>query len=290
MMTVTNSSLLEQTRNWLERTPNVHSAVLFGSSASLLESGMTLSSSSSDLDLHLIVSNPSSIEQLDWESDFGEKSFVFQASRPASGGVRKLTAILSSGQIDLILVPYPMMCVAALGLQLGLYRKYKRLRCALNEMATCIHPSYRFLKGQKQWEPFYRQVSGLPGVRLCDEEIRCMADVSICDLLWVVQKVDAAELIAAQHVLHSRISDTNLRLWRELRRRTGCPSTPFGLGRRVESLGTESERNLLSISALLNAADLRSAAVKAFRSLQELMTQLQPSWRVPPFLHGRLTK
>lgn len=287
-MVVSNSSLFDGTVSWLHRTSFVRSAVLFGSSAVHLDSTGRLPSLPSDLDLHLIVSDAVRLEHVDWKAVLPDEEFCFQACRPATGGVRKVTAIFASGQLDLVLVPLTMMRFAALGLRFGLYSKVRRFRLALNELATCLHSGHRVLKGQVAWERFYHRVSGLSGVRVTDPEIRDLADASVCDVLWIFQKLEQNELIAAQHVLHSKVSDTNLRLWRELRRRQNVSMRSFGLGRRIETLGTESDRRLLRVDARLDLLEMRFAAWKAFESLIEIMTELSPNWRVPPSMDNLL--
>jgi hypothetical protein len=289
-MVVSNSSLFDETASWLRCTNIVKSAVLFGSSALHLDSTGRLPNLTSDLDLHLIVSDAVRLENVDWKSALPDEEFCFQACRPATGGVRKVTAIFASGQLDLVLVPLTMMCFAALGLRLGLYSKVRRFRLALNELATCLHSGYRVLKGQVPWGGFYHRVSRLSGVSVNDSEIRDLADASVCDVLWIFQKLEQNELIAAQHVLHSKVSDTNLRLWRELRRRQNVSMRSFGLGRRIEALGTESDRRLLRVDARLDIPEMRSATWKAFKSLNEIMAELNPNWRIPSSMETLLRR
>jgi hypothetical protein len=284
---VTNSSLFDATVDWLGRTAKIKSAVLFGSSASQLSSA-GLAISSSDLDLHLIVADHLYFERIDWNLAFPNEKFCFQACRAATGSVRKVTAVFASGQIDLIIVPIGVMRVAAFGFRIGLYPKISSLRLALNEMATCLHSGYRFLKGKSTWEKLYYDISVLPGIRLTDEEMRNLADCAICDVLWVFQKIDNGELIAAQHVLHCTLSNTNLRLWRELRRRQNLPLPSFGLGRRAEILGSEAEQMFVRVNADLSTAAIRRAAWAAFNNLRALMAKLDPKWVVPLPMGARL--
>jgi hypothetical protein len=234
-----------------------------------------------DIDLHLVVSKASSLESADWRSIFPTREFCFSVFRPASGSVRKVTVVLSTGQLDLVIVPSVLMRMAELGLKFRLHRRFVSLRNALDEMATCLRSGYRFIKGGRRWQDFYRKVSRLPGVRIDNVLARRLADASVCDILWIRQKLEAGELIAAQHVLHSRVSDTNLRLWRELRLRQGLPLPSFGLGRGLEVLACPTELPLFSLSAQLRREELHIAVSQALENLNALMASLDSNWYIP---------
>ena len=273
---------------WLNRSSTIKSAVLFGSSAAVSNAANVSRNQWADIDLHLVVADSLAIENSVWSHELPEHGFSFQTNRPATGSVRKITLVFASGQIDLVIVPIAVMYIAAIAFRTGLYRKIKVIGAALNEMATCLHAGYCFLKGQHSWENFYNDVYMLPGVRLGTCEIRNLANASVCDVLWLSQKIAAGELIAAQHVLHSRVSDTNLRLWRELQIRQTGPLQSFGLGRRLEQNVSESDRRLFTISARLTAADLLCAGTAALRCLKSLMVRLDPEWTVPQSMAYRL--
>jgi hypothetical protein len=230
------------------------------------------------------------LEQVDWKSEIPDHEFCFRACRPATGGVRKITVIFSSAKIDIVVVPHRMMSVAAFFLRMGIYGRIGRLNSALNEMATCLHAGYRFLKGKEVWGRFYDKVSALAGVRLNNVEVRDMADAFVCDAVWAFEKLIDGEYIAAQHVLHSKLSDTNLRLWRELRLRKNLPLPSFGLGRRVEVIAPTSERELLSIDANLNSVELQVTVCKALGSLRALMGELDSDWSIPRPMEGYLDR
>ena len=188
----------------------------------------------------------------------------------------------------MVLVPVSAMRMAAVGLRIGLYPKMRMLRIAMDEIATCLHFGYHFLKGGDAWRHFYKRVSTLRGVRLVDKEIVSLAAATVCDVLWVLQKVRTGELLAAQHVLHSRISDVNLKLWRELQLRQGRQLLTFGLGRGLEAIANESRCDCLAISAELHPKSLSISALKAHRSLLGLMSELVPHWTVPLKMEYRI--
>jgi hypothetical protein len=288
-MNENNSLLFEEMVNWVHRTLELRSAVLFGSSVAP-KLTRKCPDISVDIDLHIITSNISALTNIEWKSALPNEKFCFQALRPATGGVRKLTVIFNSGQLDLVLVPVASMRVAAFALRFGLYRNVKLFRDALNEMATCLHAGFRFLKGSETWQRFYSAVSMLPGVRLTNGEMRNLADIAICDALWILQKIESGELIAAQHILHTRVADANLRLWRELRLRHNLPLPSFGLGRRLEIIADEAEQLKFCLSARMIASELYDAVWRSLRTLNDLMVRVESTWRIPPLMQSRLER
>jgi hypothetical protein len=273
--------LLAAVAAWLQQEPAVEAAVLFGSSARV-PSAAAAAGSRSDLDLHVVTSDAAHLEQIDWRSAIPEGGFCLQAVRPATGGVRKVTALFVSGEIDLVLVPAKRLRLGRLAVRCGLHRRRGGLRVALNEIATCMHSGYRFLKGEKEWGAFYaRIVAEMPGVRLSDPEAVNLADIFICDLCWVFQKLERGELSAAQHLTHRSLAETNFRLMRELRLRRGQPVLSFGLGRKVESTLSPKELTWVQVDARLQREDLGRAAWTAFKGMRALMRELIPAWQVP---------
>lgn len=265
---------------WLNSSKTVRSAVLFGSTARS-ERAAAIADSWSDMDLHLIAREPRNLEIMDWGAAFPEMEFCLQVTRPATGGVRKITAIFSGGQIDVVVIPSRQMSFAAFAMHLGYHRRLQFLWSALNEMATCLHTGYHFLKGEPQWGDFYSRVAALPGVRLADSEICTMADIFICELIWILQKIQRGEIVAAQHMLHTKLCDTNLRLWRELQRRRDLPLPSFGLGRRLETLATAAEYELLRVACNAEQSSLTKSAWQCFDGLKALMRCLVPGWSIP---------
>jgi len=281
-MSASRAGLLADITAWLEREPRVKSAVLFGSTARAPDGVAQGGMRRADLDLHIITPTPAELERIEWAQALPGQAFWHQAVRPATGGVRKATVLFSTGEIDLVLVPQEPFRQASLALELGQYRENLQLTAALNEVATCLHSGYRFLKGEKEWGAFYARIAAeMPGVRLGDAEAKGLADIFLCDLLWVLQKIDRGELAAAQHLLHRSLAETNFRYIRELRLRRGEPLMSFGLGRKVEAILPLEELAWVRVSARLDADELRHAAGVAFVGMQALMCQLVPAWQVP---------
>jgi len=274
--------LLTGTCNWISKSEYIVSAVLFGSTARRDRILGEVGSEFSDIDLHIIVNRGTKIDRVNWQCELPVGEYCMAAYRSASGGVRKVTVIFTSGQIDLVVVPIDMMRLASLACFLGFHLKHGFVRAALNEMATCLHGGYRFLKGERRWGSLYRNVSRLPGVRLNDAEVVSLANSAVCDVLWVRQKLRSGELVAAQHVLHTRVIDVNLRLWRELRFRRLRPPLAFGLGRKIEETLDKSDLERLRVSYLLRKEEIERATQLALNGLLWLMQEIVPEWAIRP--------
>ena len=64
---------------------------------------------------------------------------------------------------------------------------------------SVIRPGWRFLKGGETWDEFYKKtVADVDDPRLSDDEAKRIANIFICDYIWVARKIDRGELIAAQ--------------------------------------------------------------------------------------------
>jgi hypothetical protein len=268
---------------WVLRTPELKSAVLYGSSARQNAETTTPRDPWSDFDILVVASDPLHFESLDWSREIPGSRYCFQVARPATAGVCKVTAVFANGQIDLVIVPERALRLARLAMRLGLHGKMRRVQIALNELSTTLHSGFRFVKSEPGWDRFFTRVAAeIPCVRVSNEEANNLAQAFLCDLLWMLQKVERRELIAAQHVLHDRLGDTNLRLMRELRLRRGQPLPSFSLGRRLETLAKPEELKWVQISARLSAEELHRAAWECFAGLKALMAELEADWKISP--------
>ena len=280
-MAVTRLELLPVVSAWLTREPAVKAAILFGSSARPA-GALEAVDYWSDVDLHVVTTAAARLERLDWSRELVGLGFCHQTVRPATGGVRKVTALFAEGEVDLVLVPASRLRLGRLAARLGLHRRSAVLRYALNEIATCLRSGYRFLKGEDSWGDFYAWIAAeMPGTRLDDRAAAGLADVFLCDLLWVLQKLERGELVAAQHLLHRSLAEANFRLMREWRLRRGLPLPSFGLGRRAESLYPPEELRLVQINARLDAAELHQAAWQAYEGVVTMMREIVPGWKIP---------
>jgi hypothetical protein len=279
--------LFSEVVEWLRSARVVESAVLFGSQAAA--NTELPPNSPSDIDLHIISAQPHELERVDWRAALPRSAFLFQAVRPATGGVRKVTVGFAAGQIDLVVVSHMYATIGNIILRTKIHRRLPAARVALNEMATCLRSGYRFLKGEAKWGRFYADVAqNMPGVRLEDAEACLLADAFVADLMWVRQKANAGEFVAAQHVLHRNMSETNLRLYRELQLRRNASLRSFGLGRRVEGLASRAELDFLRISASPERTALLAAGEKCFAGLKILMAEISPAWVAPQLVESSL--
>ena len=209
--------------------------------------------------------------------------------RPATGGVRKLTVLYAGGETDLVLVRASQMRLASIAMRLGLHRRVRSVAHALNTFATIMDGGYRFLKGERTWGPLYaRVVAEMAGYRIGDDEARQFADSFLCDLLWVLQKLERGELVAAQRILHRALHETNVVLLHELRMRRG--DVTYQQARRVEQLVTPAQLSTVQVSARLDHAEIAAAAWRAREGLDELMRELVPAWGAPAPMQALLSR
>jgi hypothetical protein len=278
--------LLPAIAAWANLESTVESAVLFGSRARDPQSSAA-ADATSDVDLHIVASESKRIEMTDWSKALPGRNLCLRVVRPASGGVRKLTLILAPGEIDMVIVPSARLRLARIAMLVGLHRRVRFLNYALNELSTIMRTGYRFLKGERTWGCFYaRVVAEMPGARVDDLEAQNLADVFLCDLLWVLQRLDRGELIATQRVLHRSLAETNFRLLHELRLRRGLAS--FREARRAERLLSGAELTLVQIDARIEAAELHQAAWQAFDGVVAIMREIVPGWKIPAEMYRLL--
>ncbi len=288
MVSPAHTGLLQALEAWIQGEPAVKAAVLFGSQARAKEAAAT-ADHWSDIDLHLITSAPKKLEQLDWARLFPNQHFLLQIVRPATGGVRKVTVLFAEGEVDLVLVPSGKFRLAGWALRGGLHKQLGFLRAALNNLSTIMRGGYRCLKGERSWGWIYaRVVQEMPGFRIDDTEARQLADGFLTDLLWVLQKLERGELVAAQRILHRGLMETNVVLLHEARTREG--GATFQQARRVEQLVTPDELRTVQVDARLEIGALRAAAWSALAGLQSLMRRLVPDWSVPAGVQALLER
>lgn len=262
---------------WLSAQPAISGLTLFGSVATGADSDDW-----SDLDFHVITSDPAALESGDWVQAMPEWGYRFLAVRPATGGVRKATVVFARGQIDLVIVPVGQFRLERWGWRLGLHRWHARLADALNEISTCLMAGYRVVKGEETWGAFYSALAtGVSGVRVSDAAAVVAAEMALVDALWVRRKAARGELVAAQHVLHSSLVVTNLRQARERELRRGHKLRSFGLGRHVEQTPSPDDLAALTVNATCSVEALTQAVAHQRATLIRLMAELVPAWQPP---------
>jgi hypothetical protein len=271
-----SQDLLESLTAWAARQSTIRALVLFGSRARPAKAAAA-ADGWSDIDLHVITTSPRRVEDRAWAEALPGHRLCMHVVRPASGGVRKVTLVYSDGEADLVVIPAGYFRRLRRARRAGLHRRDPRVGVVLNELSTIMRGGYRFLKDEDGWERFYAGVvAEMPGQRLGDREIENMAGVFLCDLLWVCEKIERGELVAAQRVLHRSLSEINFQLTHEARLRRRRPT--FREARRVERLLSAAELGRVRVSARLDASELRGAARRAHAGLVGLMSELRPGW------------
>lgn len=237
------------------------------------------------------MADPSGLGKVDWTRAMPQEKFCLKIVRPATGGVRKTSVVFVKGQIDLVLIPVSQLRLASFAMWLGLHKRPGKLQTALNEIHVSVRSGYRFIKGEQKWRGFYSRISTeMPGVRLTNGEAVSVADVFLCEMLWVLQKIERGELLAAQRSLHRSLADANFLLLRELRLRKNEPLPSFGLARRVEILLKPTELKWISVDSHLNREELRRATWQMLDGLKAMMHQIVPEWVVPTALEDVLSR
>jgi len=288
MVSANPTDLLPAFETWLGGEAAVCSAVLFGSRARAGDAPAA-ADGWSDVDLHIVTNSIDQVARTDWPRVITGPEFVMQVLRPATGGTRKLTVLFAEGEADLVLVRSGQMRVASFAMRFGLHRRMRFAADALNTFATIMSGGYRFLKGERTWGPLYaRVVAEMAGYRIGDDEARQFADAFLCDLLWVLQKLERGELVAAQRILHRALHETNVVLLHELRVRRS--EVTFQQARRVEQLVTPAQLATVQVSARLDRAELASAARRAGEGLETLMRELVPGWTVSAPMRALLAR
>lgn len=273
-------SLLTAVTEWIATEKAIDAAVLFGSQVRA-EANPASADQWSDIDLHVVANDTGALEGLNWQRTLPDYRFCLRVVRPATGDVSKLTAVFREGELDLVLVPAKKLEQARVALDRGQKDEGAGpLLGALNNMATVMSGGYRFIKGERNWGQFYAKVvNELPGFRISDTEARRLADVFLCEFLWVLQKLQRGELVAAQRILHRSLVETNVVLLHEARIRAARAT--YQQARRIEMLASPTELRRVQVSARLTRNDLSLAAWSAFDGLKASMRKLAPDWRVP---------
>ena len=238
--------------------------------------------SGSDWDFQLVTSRP---------TIFDDRKFLERAGvgRPCAfvnregrlGSARKITAVLSDGELDLIIIPVEQL--------LGLREKARgkglevesKVMQALSDQALVLADGFRVLKGNAEINEICDFIStGVPLPRISDTQVREIAEGFVCDFVSTIRKIERGELIAAQRWLHHYLIEADMRLLHEFLLRRGRLTFPDA--RRMESVLDVKECEAFSISTSLTDVGLHAAAGKAANTLQELVDSLVgKSWHWP---------
>lgn len=267
---------------WAERTPAVEGLVLIGSRERATSDDVWSADAQSDWDFQIITSRPAMFADGAWTRELPGFDLKVYAPRVARiGGVPKINALFVGAEADFVVLPARLLRLTKLAVALGLHRGEGKTRRALRDLAVVIRPGWRFLKGGVTWDPLFRRiVNEVADARLDDRAVCGLADVFVCETVWMRRKLERGELGAAQRMLHRELAETNFRLLHELRLRRGERSFPEA--RRIERVLDGPELDAVSVSAPLDGVALRKALEKSEATLRMLMAALvEERWRWP---------
>ncbi len=260
---------------WAERTPTVKGLVLIGSRERPAGDAVWGADAQSDWDFQIITTEPEMFAKGDWTRELTGAELRVYATRTARiGGVPKVNAIFSDAEADFVIVPARRFTLAKWAVALGRHRREGKIRSGLQDLAVVIRPGWRFLKGGREWEAFYRRVvAEVDDARMSDEAAAGLAEIFLCEALWVRRKIERGELTAAQRMLHRELAETNFRLLHELKLRRGERSFPEA--RRIERIASPSELEAVTVNAALEAEALRSALDRSEATMRKLLSELK---------------
>jgi len=267
---------------WAEHEPAVQAVTLIGSRVREADDTVWRADAQSDWDFQIITTRPGIFAEAAWTRGLAGTEVRAYAARTARiGGVPKVNALFAGAEVDFVVIPAGQLRLLKFCFRLGLHRREGRMRRAAQALAVVIRPGWRFLKGAKTWEPFYRRVvAEVPDARLNDEAVRRLAEGLVCDHVWTLRKLERGELLAAQRMLHRELAETNFRLLHELKLRRGERSFPEA--RRIERVATAAELADVGVDAPLEAMALRAAADQSAATCRELTRALTgAAWRRP---------
>lgn len=267
---------------WAAKEPSIQALVLIGSRVRDRSDEVWRADAHSDWDFHVITSRPQIFMNPAWTRELeGMELKAYVARSARIGGVPKINAVFREAEADFVVLPSRTFRTFKLLTSLGMHRGHARLQRKLQELAVVIRPGWRFLKGKKQWEPFYqRSVSDVSDPRLTDDAVRSLADGFVCDYVCITRKIARGELLAAQRLMHRDLAEVNFRLLHELRLRRGERSFPEV--RRIERIATAQETSAVTISANIDATSLQVAVAKSAETCRGMMKALVgETWRWP---------
>ena len=275
-----SETLADRLANWARPRSEVKALVLIGSQ--VREAGaVNEADAESDWDFQLMTGDLSFWEESNWVEELGYGRPLAYSFRPTFGGVNKVTFILPGRiEVDLVVLAAGPLKGARIAVALGLHRRMAKVKRGLSLLAVVIRPGYRFLKGESQFGDLYRRVvAEVPDPQMSDAEVVRLAEGFVCDLVWQRRKLARGEWLTAQRMLHRELAETNFRLMHEWRQRQQQPSFPEA--RRIEMVATADELMAVAVVAHPKASELTAATEAAWRTLQQLMKELVPSWRAP---------
>ena len=259
---------------WADRTPSVKGLVLIGSRERPAGDAIWKVDSESDWDFQIITSETKPFATRSWTRELVGMDLRHYATRVARvGGVPRINAIFTGAEADFKIIPADRLRLAKFLVGLGCHRKEGWVRRGLQDLAVVVRPGWRFLKGSKGWDGFYRRVvNEVSDARLNNDDAMALANVFVCEARWVRLKAVRGELAAVQRMLHRELGETNFRLLHELKLRRGEPSFPDA--RRIERVTSPAELSAVRVNARMEIEELLAAVTQSESTLRMLMAEL----------------
>lgn len=273
---------------WASTEPSVEALVLIGSRVRGENDGVWRADAHSDWDFHIITSKPQRFVRGEWTRELAPLQVRAYSARAARiGGIPKVNIVFDVEETDLVILPARSLRILKWLFLMGLYSGRPAIYRKLQELAVVIRPGWKFLKGARKWEPFYRRtVAAVLDPRLTNEEIRQLADGFVCDYVSINRKIARGEFLSAQRLLHRDLIEINFRLFHELRLRMGKRSFPEV--RRIEFIAEPEAVAELSFEDRLDQKNLHAASEKAAAGCRSLVKKLVGDlWEWPPEIQNR---
>lgn len=274
-------NLGDRVRNWADQETSVKAVVLIGSRVRCSDDRIWRADAKSDWDFQIITSRPELFENAGWTTSLGCPPLTYAVRRAAIGGVPKVAALFEETEADFVIVPTWKLMACRVAVAFGFHNRSDSLYRKLQDLAVVVRPGWLFLKGKKNWDPFYRRVvTDVKDPRMDDIEVRNLAEGFVCDAVWTKRKIERGEWLAAQRMIHHSLAETNFRLMHELRLRRG--ERTFPEARRAEF--TLSERDLFAINVCVvpTAESLKKGLERVSSTCRELVrAMLGEAWSWP---------
>ena len=187
-------TLGEKVAAWAATEPTVQALVLIGSRVRAAGDAVWAADAQSDWDFLVISSRPEIFSTPAWLKKLGASPEAYAVRTAQIGGVPKIAAVFADTEADFVIQPVPILQQVRAGLARGQHQRDGPVRRALQDLAVVIRPGWKFLKGAKTWEPFYRRVvAAVSDRRLNTAAVRALADGFVCDAVWTRRKIARGE-------------------------------------------------------------------------------------------------
>jgi len=259
---------------WAGKTPEIQGLMLIGSRERAAADTVWSADALSDWDFYVITSRPKLFFSSAWAEGLpGMKLKVYVHHRTLDSRAPKVNALFESAEVDLVILSHSLMRVAKLLVALGIHRRDGWGRRGLQAIAEVIRPGWRFLKGEGRWDPLFRRiVAEVPDPRMSNADAIRVADVFVCNYVWIRRKLARGEFVAAQRMLHREMAEANFRLLHELKLRRG--ERTFEKARRIERVALPNDVSLATVSARCEPDELRTALDRCAANCRQIMKGL----------------